>query len=196
MRLVATVLACAAAVAFMAAVYLFTGAYDVAASHPSSALTAWVMEETMEKSVRKHAASIEIPPLQGAAQLRTGYEHYKAMCEMCHGAPGVEATEIAKGLEPPAPLLYETDEDTEEEEEPWTAAELFWITKHGIKMTGMPAWGPTHTDEEIWALVAFLEKLPHLTAQEYSTFASAAESVTEHRHEHAETHGGATGTPR
>jgi hypothetical protein len=45
-----------------------------------------------------------------------------------------------------------------------TTAELFWVTKHGIKMTGMPAWGVTHDDEALWPVVAFVRNLPDMDA--------------------------------
>ena len=47
-----------------------------------------------------------------------------------------------------------------------TDGELFWIVQNGIRMTGMPAFGPTHKDEEIWKIVAFLRHLPALTPEE------------------------------
>ena len=82
------------------------------------------------------------------------------MCEECHGAPGVERSEMGKGLYPRGPkLLWAAKEDS--------PSELFWITKNGIKMTGMPAFGPTHSDEEIWAIVAFVKKLPGIDSAFY-----------------------------
>jgi mono/diheme cytochrome c family protein len=180
-----TALAFAIVAALLASIgYVFSGRYDVAASSPQSVLAAWVLDETMEQSVREHAASIPVPPLQDRQQVHTGYEHYAAMCEMCHGAPGVEPSELARGLEPAPPLLHEDEESTE-----WNAADLFWITKHGIKMTGMPAWGATHSDEEIWAIVAFVQKLPELSAEEYAALRNMPLAPTAHHHEHGETHG-------
>jgi len=41
------------------------------------------------------------------------------------------------------------------------------IIKRGIKMSGMPAWGPTHSEEELWALVAFLKLLPTMSTAQY-----------------------------
>ena len=49
----------------------------------------------------------------------------------------------------------------------WQSEELFYIVKHGVKFTGMPAWPAQQRDDEVWAVVAFLLKLPKLTAQEY-----------------------------
>ena len=84
------------------------------------------------------------------------------MCLSCHGAPGKVQTEMSKGLNPQAPDLAESSREM-------TAGELFWITKNGIKMTGMPAWGLTHTDDKIWPIVAFIKKLPEITGAEYDS---------------------------
>ena len=54
------------------------------------------------------------------------------------------------------------------------AAEQFWIVKHGVKMTGMPAWGVTHDDELLWDVVAFVRKLPELTPEQYETMVKNA----------------------
>lgn len=69
-----------------------------------------------------------------------------------------------------------------------TAAELFWVTKHGIKMTGMPAWGATHADDSIWPVVAFMLKLPELNGAEYSTLLASAEGIGHHGSEGAQGH--------
>ena len=83
-------------------------------------------------------------------------------CSECHGAPGVEPSGFSQGLIPPPPILSE-------EVHEWDAAELFWITKHGVKMTGMPAFGHAHTDDEIWAMVAFLQHMPTISSEEYAS---------------------------
>jgi mono/diheme cytochrome c family protein len=54
------------------------------------------------------------------------------------------------------------------EEGEWSDAELFWIVKNGIKMTGMPAFGPTHGDEDLWAIVAIMKELPELSEEAYA----------------------------
>jgi mono/diheme cytochrome c family protein len=45
---------------------------------------------------------------------------------------------------------------------------MYWSIEHGIRMTGMPAFGPTHSQEKIWGLVAFVRQLPKLSPQQYS----------------------------
>ena len=79
---------------------------------------------------------------------------------LCHGAPGVDASEAGEGLNPPAPDL------TLARIQKRTDGELFWILQNGIRMTGMPAFGPTHKDDELWKMVAFLRHLPQLTPEE------------------------------
>lgn len=82
------------------------------------------------------------------------------MCVQCHGAPGKDPSIVGKGLNPPPPWLPGTVQR-------WTRAELFWIVKNGVKMTGMPAFGPTHSDEDLWLLVAFLQRLPNIKPEEF-----------------------------
>jgi mono/diheme cytochrome c family protein len=88
------------------------------------------------------------------------------MCVSCHGAPGVDASPVGEGLNPPAPDL--TLARIQERSD----GELFWLVQNGIRMTGMPAFGPTHRDEEIWEIVAFLRHLPELTPEEEKALAS------------------------
>jgi mono/diheme cytochrome c family protein len=91
------------------------------------------------------------------------FRAFKEMCTPCHGAPGKERGVIGKGLQPPAPDLSGAAQH-------WKRAELFWVVKNGIKMTGMPAFGPTHSDDEIWLVVAFLQRLPNVNSAEYKQF--------------------------
>jgi len=73
------------------------------------------------------------------------------------------------GLYPKPPNLVSEDIDEEYDHESGyaKAREQFWIIKHGIKASGMPAWRLTHDDQRIWAMVAFVQKLPELTPEEY-----------------------------
>ena len=68
--------------------------------------------------------------------------------------------DIAHGLYPQPPDLALTAQA-------YTDGELFWILKHGIKMTGMPAW-TDHSDKELWTTVAFVRKLPGMTPEDYT----------------------------
>ena len=113
----------------------------------------------VDRSVGKRAPKEKNPYAGDPAAIATGLDHYRENCVICHGAPDVAGAELSKGINPPAPLLGKEGDDTPD-------GELFWVIKHGIRMTAMPAFGPTHTDEEIWKIVAFIHHLPDLTAPE------------------------------
>lgn len=143
---------------------VWTGAYDVAATDPHADPIAWALETTMANSVERRAdgsSDRSEPADLSEADARTGFTSYDAMCVHCHGAPGVERAEWAKGLRPSPP-------DLAEQVRRWNAGQLFWIVKHGIKMSGMPALAPTHEDAEIWPIVAFLQQLPEIDAGRYA----------------------------
>ena len=157
---------------------MLSGVVNVAATNPHNPITALILETTMDNSVRHHAKGITAPPLDDAKMVMEGFRHYREMCVGCHLAPGINSSEIRKGLLPEPPKLQDAVDD-------WKPNELFWIIKNGVKMTGMPAWGPTHSDQKIWAIVAFLEKLPHMTAEQYKEMDKMAgpdEDDDEHHH--------------
>ena len=133
----------------------------------------------VDRSVAKRAPKEKNPHAGDPAAIATGLDHYRENCLMCHGAPDIAGAELSKGLNPPAPSLDKGENDTPD-------GELFWFIKHGIRMTAMPAFGPTHTDEEIWKLVAFIRHPPDLTAQERDSL--RAGTAKEAHHHTAETH--------
>ncbi|CAN5254951.1 hypothetical protein BH24PSE2_BH24PSE2_07950 [soil metagenome] len=159
MKIIASVLATVILIAAVALVFIYSGAFNVAANEPDSAPMAWLMETVRERSIETRSADIEVPPLDDPELIATGAEHYAEMCAVCHLAPGIADTELRAGLNPEPPELAEHGAHD--------PAETFWIVKNGIKMTGMPAWGDTHDDASIWGLVAFVEKLPDMPAEEY-----------------------------
>jgi mono/diheme cytochrome c family protein len=168
-----------AVIAFISGVVvMFSGLINVAATNPHHPVTNFILSTTMDHSVRAHAKGITAPPLDDPRMIMDGFRHYREMCVDCHLAPGIDSTEISEGLMPRPPRL-------QEEVEEWTPEELFWVTKNGVKMTGMPAWGPTHSDARIWAIVAFLEKLPHMTAEQYQEMDRKAGAQEDDEHPHA-----------
>jgi len=162
MRTVLASLLVAALLAVLGAgAVIYAGIYDVAATSPHSRVTSWLLETARIRSIKAQAAGIAVPPgLDDPAKLVIGVGHYAAHCAVCHGAPGVPRGDIAQGLYPPPPDLAKTAPL-------YSPAELFWIVKHGIKMTGMPSWSD-HSDDELWATVGFLEKLPGMSEQDYA----------------------------
>ena len=168
--------------------YIYLGLYDIGADTPHSEPVYETLETLRERSIAVRAAGIEVPPLDDPALIAEGAEHYSAMCSGCHLAPGIENTEIRAGLYPQPPNLaqHEHGESHADMDMQTAAARQFWIIKHGIKLTAMPAWGTTHSDEAIWGLVAFLQKLPELSAQDYKSIST---SVGGHQHGGGKHHG-------
>lgn len=146
------------------AVLVWTGAYDFAASRPHWPLTEEIIDFAVKRSVAVRADQIAVPPLTDAAMARDGAGHYREMCQACHGGPGQQPLEFTKGLTPHPP-------DLEKAVPHWSAAELFWIVKHGIKPSGMPAWGEIDSDQELWKIVAFLQRLPGMPPEQYRQLA-------------------------
>lgn len=144
-------------------VFIYSGIYNVSAMDHHNQITQWMMNAVKDNSIKSHANDLKVPNLSDSSLVRMGFVHYREMCVGCHGGPGREQSEFAKGLYPNPPMLSKVVGD-------WTPQQLFWITKNGLKMTGMPAFGPTHTDDMIWAIVAFTKKLPTLTKEQYQIF--------------------------
>lgn len=155
-----------------AALVIFSGMYNVAADAPHSQPVYWLMQTSRDRSIAAHAADIVAPDdLADPKRIASGAGLYAEMCSSCHLAPGMERTEISRGLYPKAPELRRGVG--------LTPAEEFWVAKHGIKMTGMPAWGVTHSDTLLWDVVAFLQKLPNLTPDQYRALVRSAPSHDE-----------------
>ena len=169
------------------ALIAWSGAYNVAALAPNLPFETRVLHGIMRQSVHSHAAAdgIQSPP-DLASQAPKGVRDFAEMCATCHGAPGKEPSEIGTGLNPNPPRL-------ENAGAAWSAPEMFWIVKNGIRMTGMPAFGPTHDDERIWSIVAFARTLHGMTADAYAqATGGAAEEGSMHdhgAHQHSHDHG-------
>jgi mono/diheme cytochrome c family protein len=139
---------------------LLSGRYDVAADRPHLALTLRLIEVGLRQSVRAHAHTVPVPPPPDPSMVEAGARRFHQNCEGCHGAPGVEPMALAKGLYPRPPGLAKVVPE-------WSAQEQYWIIWHGLKFTGMPAWGEAMVEGEVWEVVSFLDKLPTLPAQRY-----------------------------
>ena len=150
--------------------FIYSGFYNVAATYPDKAPVAWLLSTTMDKSVQRHAKGIKAPALDAPAMIQAGFRHYQEDCVMCHGAPGVRIGEVGRGLNPEPPELTEAAGD-------WKPNELFWITKNGVRMSGMPAWGVTNSDKAIWEIVAFTQKLPSMSSDEYRKLSRQLQSA-------------------
>ncbi len=180
MKIIWTILLVVILLIAVSAIAVYSGIYNVAAIQHHSNLTEWVLNKTLYKSVEYHARSINVPDLLDESTLKVGSINYDEMCTTCHGGPGVDPSVIGEGLYPEPPDLRESIKQL-------SAAQIFWITKNGLKMTGMPAFGPTHTDEELWDVVFFVQKLPDISSEDYAALIETTNSKKykqEHDHSH------------
>ena len=151
----------------LAGIFIYAGVYNIGADAPHTRLVYWTIGNLRDRSIAVRARDIAVPStLNDKENISKGAGLYAEMCSGCHLAPGMEKTEISQGLYPQAPELSLGSNHT--------AAEEFWIIKHGVKMTAMPAWGRTHSDDLIWDMVAFVRQLPSLSAQQYQAQVASA----------------------
>jgi mono/diheme cytochrome c family protein len=151
-----------------AGLVLAAGILSVSATVPPSDLERKLASFAVNRSVARRAPKAANPVAATPEALAAGLSHYRAMCVTCHGAAGVDPSAIGEGLNPPAPDL------TMPSVQKRTDGELFWLVQNGIRMTGMPAFGPTHDEKDIWTLVTFLRHLPELTPDEEKALEGAA----------------------
>ena len=139
--------------------YIWSGLYNIAADEPHTDVVHSILGTVRERSIAVRADDLEAPPdLENKMRIVQGAGNYAAMCTGCHLAPGMSETEMSRGLYPAPPNLTEHMVD---------AAEAFWVIKHGIKASGMPAWGESMADEYIWSMAAFVQVLPTLDEAGY-----------------------------
>jgi len=166
MKVVVTVIGTLVVLAVLGLLVMFSGIYDISAVSKHNALTLWVLDEGLENSVEHHAKGITPPAsLTDSAVVAGGFRRFDRMCAGCHGAPGAQRRSSRITYPAAPPLAAVVDE--------WKPAELFWITKNGIKMTGMPAFAG-ETDEDLWSIVAFMQKLPDIQPEQYQAMHQAA----------------------
>lgn len=154
----------AAALAVALFLFAWSGIYNVAASSGHWAIVDWFLAFGMRNSVSLRSNAITAPALDDRNLIRLGAAHFHGGCAFCHGAPGIPVSPIARQMLPSPPELATSMR-------PWADEELFWIVRHGIKYTGMPGWVALERADEIWAVVAFLKRLPTLNAEEYRALA-------------------------
>jgi len=191
MRTLITLAIAAVLAAVVAVAFAYSGLYNVSARTPHSGPVEWLLSTTSRAAINRRAASIDVPDLSVESLAQSGINDYEAMCAGCHGAPGQKPEALALGLNPPAPDLAVSALAM-------SPAELFWVTKHGIKMTGMPAWGASHDDASLWPVVAFMTRLPDLDADAYRKYVATATGLGHHvddsasgggAHDHGESDG-------
>lgn len=155
----------------------YFGLVNVGADDPHFAPVHAFLAMARDRSIEVRARNLQVPDLKDEALIRQGAGNYNAMCVSCHLAPGLEKTELSQGLYPAPPNLAKPGLDAR-------PALAFWTIKHGIKATGMPAWGKSMEDPYIWGIVAFLQQLPSLDAEQYQLLVASSSG---HQHGGGET---------
>lgn len=150
----------AAAACALGGIIVWFGLYDVAASVGHPPPVQWFLHFVMKRSVAAHAQPLTPPNLKDAKLVQRGALHFATGCAACHGAPGQLASPIAQEMTPVPPGLYGAWKD-------FNPNELFWIIQNGVRLTAMPAWPARERDDEIWAMVAFVEQLRTMKTSDY-----------------------------
>ena len=153
--------------AAIAGAFIYTGIYNIGADAPHSRLVYGLLQELREKAIARGARGIIVPgDLDDPKRIAAGAGLYNEMCTGCHLGPGMEPSEMSQGLYPAAPQLARGNA--------LSPAEQFWVIKHGVKLTAMPAWGKTHNDELIWDMVAFIRQMPKMSPAQYKATVGSA----------------------
>jgi mono/diheme cytochrome c family protein len=139
--------------------FIGSGVYNIGADDHHTKIVLTIIEQLRERSIAARSGSIDAHFVEEPARVAAGAQHYAALCVGCHLAPGVSQSAIRRGLYPHPPNLAQ--------EEQQQAQRAFWVIKHGIKMSAMPAWGMTLDDDDIWNVVAFIRKMPDMTPDTY-----------------------------
>ena len=146
-----------------AGLFIESGLYNIGADDHHTKIVLATIEQLRERSIGVRARAVEVPPLENPNRVMAGAQSYAALCVGCHLAPGVTKSDIRPGLYPHPPNLAQ--EDTKDTQR------AFWIIKHGIKMSAMPAWGKSLDDAKVWDIVAFVRKMPDMTPETYQELA-------------------------
>jgi cytochrome c553 len=149
-----------------------SGIVPISASSGHWPITAWLLKFSMHRSVATHSLGIDVPSLDQPRLIWKGAAQYDIACAPCHGSPEFPTPRIASKMLPPPPYLPPVISE-------WDTEELFYVVKHGVKFTGMPAWPSQQRDDEVWAMVAFLLAMPKLDIDEYRRVAGIEGAVSE-----------------
>jgi cytochrome c553/cytochrome c5 len=147
-----------------------TGLVPVKASSGHWPVTRWLLDFSSSRSIATHSVGIKPPDLNQAGLVIKGAATYDLNCRACHGSPSLQAPRVAAAMTPNPPYLPPTLAE-------WKDAELFYVIKHGIKFTAMPAWPAQQRDDEVWAMVAFLREFPKLDTTGYERLVSGNSST-------------------
>ena len=148
-----------------AGIFFFGGYYSVAGTQADLAPVKWALVRVRSASIDRHAIDQPSIKLDDPEVVKAGARAFAELgCANCHGAPGVKWAKFSEGLHPEPPDLAEVGKDL-------PPAQIFWVVKNGINMTGMPSFGPLGADDQkIWQVAAFVRKLSIVSADDYKAW--------------------------
>ena len=169
MRILAVIGGLAIIVGIGAALFFFTGFYSVAGTAEDPDIVTWALTRVRTASIDRHANDQPPASINDPASVQAGAKEFAEHgCVNCHGAPGVKWAKFSEGLHPDPPDLKDVVDDL-------SPAQLFWVIKNGINMTGMPSFEQAGaTDEDIWMIVAFLKKLRSVSEADYKAWTASS----------------------
>jgi thiosulfate dehydrogenase len=155
------------ALVFMVVAVSRLGLYPIGADNAPSGLERTLAGRAMDVYADKHKPAGDNPVPLTAANLTEGARHYEEHCALCHGGAKAKISRLQNQFSPPAPqLINRIPHDP--------PAWIFWVTKHGVRMTGMPAWTGILTDEDMWKIVAFIKNSGKLPPETEAAWQAAA----------------------
>ena len=149
-----------------AAIVPLTGIIDFDASNGQWGVTDWFFNTSAQQSITLRSAGLAVPDLDDPEGIRRAAGHYEMVCAACHGSPAGAPEQFADDLVPAPPRLMEQMANWHPD------ARVFWTVKHGIKRSAMPAWPAQIRDDEVWDMVAFLNVMAAMPADEYARLAA------------------------
>jgi len=120
-------------------------------------LETWAAHQSLRATIQREMPKGPVPIALTDENILKGIHLYAANCAVCHGASDAEPSNIANGLFQHAPQL--ADHGVTDDPE----GKIYWFIKHGVRLTGMPAFNGNLTDEQIWQIVLFLKHMDELS---------------------------------
>lgn len=151
-----------------AGAFIWSGFYDIAAVRQHTSPVVTLLTTTMDRSIARHADTVDVPDLSDPAMPAAGFGPYRESCAQCHGAPGVAPKGEGLGMTPVPTNLAQSARMHD-------ADEIYWATRNGLKMTGMPAWAFQYDEQELWEITAFVDSLDRLSPADYRALERASE---------------------
>jgi Cytochrome C oxidase, cbb3-type, subunit III len=173
MRVLSVIGALAIVAGIACAAFFFGGFYSVAGTADDPAAVTWALTRVRTASIDRHANDTPPASLDDPKTVQAGAKAYATLgCTNCHGAPGVKWQKFSEGLHPDPPDLKDVAGEL-------SPAQLFWVVKNGINMTGMPSFEQAGAkDDELWSVVAFVKKIPGVSEADYKTWTQSSEQAS------------------